>query len=113
MTKTAEVFVSSSKSLSETDSYITGTQSKRPISKTVWRWIRYFLIVFVVAAAFMGPVIKYSSSNYFGNVDDQVSREYQNLLFYSFLWLLVAWLGAVFVDLCAISLPYVFRLVIR
>jgi hypothetical protein len=110
--KMADFSISSAKTDSDVGLY-TGKDSKKPVSKTVWRWIRYFLIVVMVAAAFMGPVIKFSSSEFYNDLDDPLSRQYQNLLFYTFLWLLVSWLGTVAIDLGAIALPYVFRFVIR
>lgn len=78
--------------------------------------LRYGAVVIVVAGALLGAMIAALAAG--GAVDAQDEEEAnkyktQNLLTYLFMWLFITWLGACFVDIFIMAMPYLFRVVAR
>lgn len=78
--------------------------------------VRYAAIVIIVGGALLGAMIAAGAAG--GAVDAQTIEEAdkyhtQNLVFYLFLWLFIAWIGACFVDIFIMVMPYLFRVIAR
>jgi hypothetical protein len=77
--------------------------------------LRYAAIVIVIGMALAAPVIVFRGQLDQSEDDDDslAQKQYENLIFYLFAWLLAAWLSGCVCDIIALNLPYIFRFVAR
>lgn len=86
-----------------------------------YRWqlalyfVRYVVVVAVIGIILAIPVIVFDKDQDLEDTSLEATerRQYNNLIYYIFAWLLTTWMCAVIADLVALSLPYLFRLIAR
>ncbi|KAI6467622.1 hypothetical protein MCOR17_004386 [Pyricularia oryzae] len=83
--------------------------------KMVFYALRYFLIVAVVAVLLVVPVIVKQNDAEIDLTDSDAVRRLKKdqVVFWTFIWLSISWLGFVLFDLIGLALPYLFRFVAR
>ncbi len=92
-----------------------GHQNHASLRLIFWG-IKYGLTVLVIAAALAAPVIIFRNDRNLDPNDDPdviAAKQYRNLLFYLFSWLLITWLGSCITDVFILAFPYIFRAVAR
>ena len=72
--------------------------------------IRYLTAIILIGLPLAIPVILFSGDQ---ELQDETAadRQYRNLVFYIFLWLLVTWLSTCFVNIFTHIFPYIFKFV--
>jgi Sec-independent protein secretion pathway component TatC len=77
-------------------------------------WIaRYVVILLVVGIPLAIPVIVFRHDQDLEDDLSQDTRQYRQLLFYLFAWMLTSWLGGMVSYGIASGLPYLFRFIAR
>ena len=82
-----------------------------------WYGVRYVIVAVVIGVILAIPIIVFRND---ADVIDQVEtieevrqKQYNNLIFYLFLWLEITWVSYFLSDWVALALPYAFRLCAR
>lgn len=75
--------------------------------------IKYALIVLGVAIPLIIPVILFRNDQEVDEDEPVLSRQYRQLVFYIFCWLLSTWLFGCLTDMLALGFPYLFRFVAK
>jgi hypothetical protein len=94
-------------------------QSVMPIKAQSRRWatiywaVKYYLTVILVATALAIPIIVFRTAQLTDDdtLESAYDKEYRQLVFYLFCWLLITWLSACVSDMFILLFPYIFRLV--
>ena len=73
--------------------------------------LRYILVVLLIGIPLAIPVIVFSPDAVVQNDDIAPSKQYHNLVYYLFAWLLITWLCAVVSNIFIRAFPHLFRFV--
>jgi hypothetical protein len=75
--------------------------------------LQFALTVIIVSVPLMVPMILFSGDRVLDDDDTLEKRQYRQLVFYLFSWLLASWLGGCVSYAFALAFPYLFRFVAR
>ncbi|KAH8902101.1 hypothetical protein BR93DRAFT_887864 [Coniochaeta sp. PMI_546] len=75
--------------------------------------VRYAAVILVVGVPLAIPVIVFRNDQILDDDETIEQRQYRQLVFYLFAWLLTCWLGFWASDALGLALPYIFRFVAR
>jgi hypothetical protein len=81
--------------------------------KHVFWALRYIAVILVVGVPLAIPIIIFRDNQQLDDDESIEQRQYRQLVFYLFSWLLTCWLGFWVSDAFALALPYIFRFVAR
>lgn len=74
---------------------------------------RFILVIVVVGLPLAGPIIAFRNDQDLEDDESVERRQYRQLVFYLFSWLLISWLGAWISYALALAFPYLFRFIAR
>jgi len=81
--------------------------------KLVFWALRYALTIILVGVALFIPIYTTRMAVDIEEDEPPASKQYNNLIFFLFLWLLITWIGTCFVDIFIMCMPYLFRVLAR
>jgi len=88
---------------------------KAPSRKwAMFAWaVKYYLTIILVATVLAIPIIVFRQAQLTDDdtVESAADKQYRQLVFYLFLWLLITWLSACVSDMLILAFPYIFRFV--
>ena len=87
------------------------SQSGRRV--TIYWMVKYYLTVILVATALAIAVIVFRTAQLTDDdtLESAYDKQYRQLVFYLFCWLLITWLSACVSDMFILLFPYIFRFV--
>lgn len=91
----------------------TGSQFSVFAMKHVLWAVRYAAVILVVGVPLAIPVIVFRNDQILDDDETIEQRQYRQLVFYLFAWLLTCWLGFWASNALGLALPYIFRFVAR
>jgi len=91
----------------------TGSQYSVYAMKHVLWAVRYIAVVLVVGVPLAIPIIVFRNDQEVYDDESIEKKQYRQLVFYLFSWLLTCWLGFWISDALGLALPYIFRFVAR
>lgn len=80
----------------------------------MFTWVvKYYLTVVLVATALAILIIVFQAQLIDNDtVESATDKQYRQVVFYLFLWLLIIWLSACVLDMSILAFPYIFRFVV-